>query len=230
MDPVLDAFGAVMDQVTAIYERGETLGPEIEAELALMMDNISSLIASQSQEIVPPDEDEQEVLAAPGTIQQQQATNLLWIMAGGDAEAFVQYVHQYPDPSLDALKSNPGLLESIISTLENQLPPDSIKGPPADGIEKAQLNSSNIFGFKYDKRSRKLIVKFQGNKDYGQGPVYSYDGVPPVIASVFMKGAHAAKTSGKNKWSSWFVGKNPSLGSAMHHFIKLAGYPYQRLT
>lgn len=91
------------------------------------------------------------------------------------------------------------------------------------------MPSSNIFGFNYDYDKNKLLVKFQGNDGVGQGPVYSFDGVQPYIFDLFKRGAAIAKTTGSNKWGSWWKGKSPSAGSAFYHLIR-NHYPYQRLS
>jgi hypothetical protein len=109
--------------------------------------------------------------------------------------------------------------------VEGLTPPSAFKEPE---IEQA-MPSSNIYGFNYDYDDGKLLVKFQGNDGVGQGPVYAYEGVQPYIFNLFKKGASIAKTTGKNKWGEWFKGKSPSIGAAMHAFIKNGGYPYQKL-
>jgi hypothetical protein len=35
-------------------------------------------------------------------------------------------------------------------------------------------------------------------------------------------------TSGENKYGSWFVGKNPSVGSAVHKFLFKSGIRYKK--
>ncbi len=101
--------------------------------------------------------------------------------------------------------------------------------PPLPEMEES-MPSSNVFGFNYDYDDGKLLVKFQGNDGAGQGPVYAYEGVQPYIFNLFKRGAVIAKTTGKNKWGEWWKGKTPSIGAAVHAFLKNGGYPYQRLT
>lgn len=91
------------------------------------------------------------------------------------------------------------------------------------------MPSSNINAFNYDYDNGNLLIKFQGDKGRGQGPVYSYQGVQPYIFDLFKRGAAIAKTSGKNKWGKWWKGKSPSIGAAMHAFIKGGNYPYQKI-
>ena len=77
--------------------------------------------------------------------------------------------------------------------------------------------------------NQKLLVKFQGNDGVGQGPVYAYEGVQPYIFNLFKHGAAIAKTTGSNKFGSWFRGKSPSVGAAVHQFLIAGNYPYQKV-
>ena len=100
---------------------------------------------------------------------------------------------------------------------------------PVPEVPQAQMPSSNVYGFNFDKGSGKLLVKFQGNDGLGQGPVYEYEGVPPIIFELFKKGAIPARTDGENKWGRWWKGKVPSLGASLYTLIKNGGFPYQRV-
>jgi len=146
----------------------------------------------------------------------------LWDLSQGNTKAFVQYLQQVPDPQMNALIQNRAQLNSIVKKLveSNAL---SKTQAPGDGIPPAPLQSSNIAGFKYDKSSGALSVKFHS------GAVYEYSGVPRWVYDVFSKGAVPAKTKGKNKHGSWWKGKSPSLGSSLNQMIKIAGYPYTKI-
>ncbi len=151
-----------------------------------------------------------------------QGADLLWILSGGQQDAFVNYLRSFPSPELNSLLRNPTQLNQTIARLEREMP----HGAPesADGIEHAPLQSSNIYGFRYDPKTGKLMVRFNS------GSVYGYTGVSPAVFKIFQNGAVPAKTTGKNKWGQWWTGKIPSLGAAFHALIKLGGYPYQRLS
>lgn len=101
---------------------------------------------------------------------------------------------------------------------------------PVPELQPGPYPSSNINAFKYDPKNGRLLVKFQGQYPQENGPVYSYDKVPPFIFDVFRRGAVAPKTSGKNAWHEWKKGVTPSLGASMHALIKLGGYPYKRMS
>lgn len=102
-------------------------------------------------------------------------------------------------------------------------------GGQGDDLDKAPYASSQINAFKYDPKSGRLFVKFQGEHPQQNGPIYSYDKVPPFIFDVFSRGAVAPKTSGSNAWHTWKQGVTPSLGASMAALIKNGGYNYQRL-
>jgi hypothetical protein len=135
-----------------------------------------------------------------------QGADLLWILAGNKPEIFMEYLKTVPDPALNNLLNQKSLLESVIATLQQKMPEG--EPPVLDGIEKAPINSSNIYGFNYDPKTGRLLVRFQ------EGGIYQYEGVSPFIYRIFQNGAVPAKTSGKNKYGQWWEGKNPSLGAA----------------
>ncbi len=112
-------------------------------------------------------------------------------------------------------------------------PPQQPPTPPIGGeipeLDPAPHESSNINAFKYDPKSKKLIVKFQGKFPSQNGPVYSYEGVPQNIFNVFRRGAVVPRTSGRNAWHRWQKGIAPSHGASMYALIREGGFPYQRL-
>lgn len=113
---------------------------------------------------------------------------------------------------------------------ETQEPTEGLQPTPEQPDMTQAMPSSNVYGFNYDFPNKRLLIKFQGNGEYGQGPVYAYDGVPPFIFRLFKEGAAIAKTTGKNKWGEWWKGKTPSIGAAMSALIKNGGYAYQKLS
>lgn len=100
---------------------------------------------------------------------------------------------------------------------------------PIPGLEPAPYESSNINAFKYDPKSQKLVVKFQGKYPSQNGPVYAYEGVPKNIFEVFARGAVAPKTSGHNRWHRWKKGVTPSHGAAMYALIREGNFPFRKL-
>lgn len=196
MNP-LDVF---LDALTEVLQSGEQIPDQVIDEI---LDFLHEEIQSESAPEVP------------------QGTDLLWILSGSNPEAFVSYLRTYPGANFAPLLNNPAQLQRVIGQLSQSIPPSA----PAeqDSIPKADLNSSNIYGFSYDPKTKSLYVRFQG------GNVYGYEGVPPQIFRVFQAGAIPAKTDGKNEYGQWWQGKKPSLGASFYELIKKGGYPYQKL-
>lgn len=151
-----------------------------------------------------------------------EEADLLWILSGGNEEAFSSYIDTYPSNNLDRYKGNPQAIRMLSEQLRNRLPQN--REGQQDGVPQAWLQSSNIYGFQYDPRSKKLKVKFQGDG------VYEYEGVPQSIYQMFANGAIPAKTTGSNTFGNWFFGKKPSLGASFYELIRLGGYPYTKLS
>lgn len=228
MNPRIGELEDILDNILAgiqeLLQAGQPISPELQR---LAADEINALtqeidqLYSEEQMIggspplpePPPEEPPINIDVPPGA-------QLLFILAGGNIDAFVHYLSQIPDPELNNLLRQPDRLDSIVNRLHSQFP----KGEPAvaNGIPHADLNSSNIWGARMLKNG-KVQVRFQG------GSVYEYDGVSPQIYKAFMMGAIPAKTSGHNQYGAWWKGKNPSLGASFYELIRQGGYPYKKL-
>lgn len=101
---------------------------------------------------------------------------------------------------------------------------------PTPEIPSAPYPSSNISGFKYDPKNKRMLVQFLDKYPNRNGPKYAYENVDPFIFEVIKRGAVAPKTSGKNRYHSWVRGVTPSLGASVYHLLKMGNYPYRRLT
>ena len=205
MDELLGYVTQLIDYVEA---NGNTLNAATQKELAVFLQEVMGFINEYQQR-------------APIEAPVPQGTDLLWILAGGKPEAFVEYLNTFPDPAFKALLSNPSQLQQVIAELAQKIP-EGIN-LEADGIQHAPLLSSNIYGFQYDPDKGELLVRFNN------GGVYAYSGVPTGVFNIFQKGAVPAKTSGKNQYGEWWQGKMPSLGAAFYELIRNGGYPYQKL-
>ncbi len=213
---------ALLDQllqgIQDVLQSGEVLSDEFQGMLAQELSQTTDRIDQLRQEIA---QETQQPTQAPTQAPIQQGADLLWILAGGQEDAFVNYLRTYPNAGLNALLRNPEQLQQTIDHLQATLPQGQ-RGQE-DGIQEAPIDSSNIYGFKYDPRSGRLLVRFQS------GSIYGYNGVPPGVFNVFQHGAVPAKTSGQNQHGRWWVGKQPSLGAAFYNLIRQGGYQYQRL-
>lgn len=216
MDEILQLILQFMQE---LEQNIDGLTDEESGEIANFLSEVMGFIQEESQKQQPEaSESIQSSLESPVPV----GADLLWILAGGKEDAFVNYLRTYPDPSLNSLLKNPGLLQSTIERLNQNLPQGQ-RGE-TDGIPQAPLDSSNIYGFQFDPSSGTLKVRFQS------GSVYQYKGVPPGIFNVFKNGAVPAKTSGQNQFGKWWKGKLPSLGAAFYELIRSGGYPYARIS
>lgn len=205
-----DLLAGVQD----VLMSGETLSDDFQMALAFtlnkMTERLDELRAEESQPQAAPEGE-----APPDEIQ------LLWVLAGQQEQAFISYLRDYPSPATRDLLENPTKLAQTLQYLAYHNPPSP--KVPIDGIPHAALNSSNIWGSRYNPKNHQMVVRFQG------GSEYRYYNIPAQIYKIFSAGNARAKTKGRNRYGEWWVGKNPSLGAAMHQFIKEAGYPYEKI-
>lgn len=198
---------------------------ELKQLLKSLTGRLESLIGELSQEEIS--EIREVISLATAKIAQgvrpsmPKGAEFLYVLAGGNPAAFKSYAKEFPDPAINKMAQDPRQLNNILQQLQQTItfPTGQVK----DGIPKAQLNSSNVYGFQYDPRRQLLRVRFN------EGGVYEYDQVPQQIFKLFAQGAIPAKTNGRNKWGFWFVGKKPSLGASMFQLIKNGGYNYRKL-
>lgn len=212
-DKIEQIKSALREVVQLIAQRGLPLSKEVKTMLVQAMEHTATRIQALRSVTSPTPDMETPI---------PTGAELLWILAGGKEEAFVNYLRTYPDPSLNSLLQNPSLLQGTIARLTQQMPQGE-RGEQG-GITQAPIESSNIYGFNYNPKSGSLLVRFQS------GSVYGYQGVPPGIFNVFKNGAVPAKTTGQNQYGKWWQGKIPSLGAAFYQMIRQGNYPYQRLS
>lgn len=218
-----DILENLLESLQKTLESGEILPDKLLSEVA-------KEITELTNEINELHEEGGEEQPQPGQEPPQQTPNeapisgnaeLLWILSGGQPQAFVSYLREFPDPSLANLLNNPDLLARTIERLQENEPQN--RNRQQDGIPQAPLQSSNVYGFRFSPQNKKLQVRFNS------GSVYEYDNVPEPVFNLFSHGNASAKTQGKNQWGTWWRGKNPSLGAALNQYIKGGGYNYRRL-
>lgn len=195
----------ILEVVARMVETGRTIPPELIRE-------ISGILQERIQGLTAP------ISVAPAI---PSGAELVWILSGENPQVFTQYLKTIPDPALNALVRNPSALQHTIQDLSRRITPPA--GEVQDGIPKADLQSSNVYGFAYNPRDQSLFVRFNN------GGVYEYGDVPPRIFKIFAQGAVPAKTSGQNRWGKWWRGKIPSLGAAFYQMIREGGFPYQKV-
>ena len=196
---------------------GEELSDEFKGQVAETLNNLMYRLQQAEEQQGPA-----QGMQPPSY---PQGADLLWILAGGDTNAFVNYLRTFPGQGFNALAANPTALNQIIQHFQ-QTNPIAPAGQGNDGIPNAQLSSSNVSGMRYDPRSQRLWVRFHGEN--GE-PVYQYEGVPENIAQIIYHGNASARTKGRNRWGEWWPQKNPSLGAAIDQYLKQGGYEYRRV-
>lgn len=220
--------GLQQELISWIYQSlasGGHLSDELQGSLARELEQTENAIAQlRSQPQATPTQAPQIMQEAAPTPSQQ----LMWILAGQREDVFLQYIQSYPDPDLQSLSRNPDELERVVTYL-HQMMPSERPAVSQEGIPHAEINSSNIYGFSYDPKNKKLFVKFQGGES-ATGPVYQYEGVPPNVFKAFSSGSVPARTDGQNNYGRWWKGKLPSLGAAFYDLIRMGGYPYARVS
>ena len=210
---------------------GNDESEESQDMIAQVMEHIAGRIQQLRQEEQQPEQPPQQepFQGNPQQAPQNQGlgeppspdAQLLWILAGQQEDAFLEYLQQYHTPETLALLQNPAELERVIQFLHQMMP--SGRQPVIDGIQHSDLNSSNIWGTQYNPSNQKMRVRFQG------GAEYEYDNIPTNIYRAFSQGQASAKTDGQNDYGKWWKGKNPSMGAAMNQYIKQGGFPYRRV-
>jgi len=198
----------LIDQMLQVFARLAQTGQTIPVEIIQGLSRILSNRLEQGGPTTP----------AP---QIPAGADLLWILSNSDPDSFISYLYSVPDPELNQLARNPSQLQRVITQLSQQI--TMPHGETAQGIPKADLQSSNVYGFSYSPKDGHLYVRFNS------GSVYEYNGVPARVFKIFSQGAVPAKTSGQNQWGRWWKGKVPSLGAAFYEMIREGGFPYQKV-
>lgn len=204
MDEEIDQIKEALRQfVQSIVQRGQPMSPEIRRMLTEAIGHAERRITTlRAGQPIP------------------SGAENLFVLAGGNPNAFQSYLGNVPNAGLNRVAQNQGQVESIQSRLGQQvtLPVGQVEG----GVPHADLQSSNIYGFQYNPREGNLRVRFQG------GGMYDYEGVSPQVFKAFQAGAIPARTNGQNQYGRWWVGKTPSLGASFFNLIR-DRYPYQRV-
>ena len=101
--------------------------------------------------------------------------------------------------------------------------------PVPEPLPAGDFPSSNVNVFRYNPETKEMEVQFHGPYPKAEGPIYSYQGVPPYVFEIIKKGSFAPRTSGKNQYHEWRRGKLPSLGATVYALLIEGGFPYQRV-
>lgn len=211
----------IKDQISELIQQITSIGEEPPEFIQDMLMQVIERAQNQINELrqQPPEEPPEE--PPIGGPQIHPDLQLLWILSGQQEQAFISYLRTFPSPITQELLNNPTQLSAVMAQLSQMMP--NGQPPYINGIQHADLNSSNIWGTSYDSKSGKMKVRFQG------GSEYEYDGVPANIYRAFAQGNASAKTKGRNQYGEWWPNKNPSMGAAMNQYIKAGNFPYRKL-
>ena len=134
---------------------------------------------------------------------------------------------QGPRLNVESQQAVASMLQSVLQIIEQQ---GQAGTPPNEPTQiTPSMPSSNVEGFSYDPENKKLLIRFHGEFPNRDGPIYSYDDVPPVVFQMVQRGAVPASTNGQNKWGKWWKGKSPSVGASVYNMIRMQGYNYRRV-
>jgi hypothetical protein len=84
------------------------------------------------------------------------------------------------------------------------------------------IRSSNVKKIMYNDDTKEMFIQFQDKS------IYTYFNVPFQLFLDVSGGKATCITSGENKYGSWFVGKTPSAGAAVHRYLIKRGVAYKK--
>lgn len=82
---------------------------------------------------------------------------------------------------------------------------------------RKDANSSNVDKIKYNDESEEMVIKFN------DGSYYTYFNVVYKDFLLLIEPSALARTSGENKWGSWYPGKQ-SIGAGVHQILSKYRY------
>lgn len=87
---------------------------------------------------------------------------------------------------------------------------------------RSNVTSSNVDRLMYNDENRELVIKFN------DGAYYTYYDIDFTdFVSVF-EGYGICKTTGSNRYGTWYIGKFPSVGAAVYDILVKSGKKYSR--
>jgi len=83
-------------------------------------------------------------------------------------------------------------------------------------------SSSNVDKIMYNDENKELVIRFN------DGAYYTYFDIDFTEFVEVFNGAGICRTSGTNRWGTWFVGKTPSVGAAVYDILVRSGKRYTK--
>ena len=84
------------------------------------------------------------------------------------------------------------------------------------------IKSSNVKKIMYNDEIQEMYIQFN------DGSIYTYFNVSFQLFLNVSGGNATCITSGENKYGSWYVGKSPSAGAAVHKWLIKKGVAYKK--
>lgn len=84
------------------------------------------------------------------------------------------------------------------------------------------IQSANVKKIMYNDETKEMFIQFQDKS------IYTYYNVSMNLFLDVSGGRATCITSGENKYGSWYVGKTPSVGAAVHKFLVKSGIKYKK--
>jgi hypothetical protein len=87
---------------------------------------------------------------------------------------------------------------------------------------RSSPNSANVDKIMFNDEIKELVIKFN------DGSYYTYYDIDFTEFVEVFNGAGICRTSGTNKYGTWFLGKTPSVGAAVYEILVRSGKKYSR--
>ena len=91
-------------------------------------------------------------------------------------------------------------------------------------IRSKEIKSSNVDAYRYDTKTKELIITFN------DGSKYKYYDVEYNDFENITYGDATCITEGENEYGSWYVGKSPSVGAAVWEFLINKNKKYEQMS
>lgn len=99
---------------------------------------------------------------------------------------------------------------------KNIISPINLKKWRSDSV------SSNVDRILFNDETSELVIKFNS------GAYYTYYDIDFSEFVEIFNGVGICRTSGSNKWGTWYLGKTPSVGAAVYNILIRSGKKYSR--
>ncbi len=83
-------------------------------------------------------------------------------------------------------------------------------------------DSSNVNKIMFNDETNELVIKFK------DGEIYTYEGIDFSEFNNIVNGNAVCVTNGENRFGTWDIGKNPSVGAAVHKYLIDSGKTYRK--